>query len=122
MTGFASLAMVNLDCADPRGLAEFYHQVLGWEVTHAQDEYAMITSGDGTAVGFGQVDGYQPPQWPDAASPKRYHLDLYVDDLDKAEARCLELGAGKPEFQPGADRWRVLSDPAGHPFCLCVRS
>jgi hypothetical protein len=29
----------------------------------------------------------------------------------------LELGAAKPEFQPGGDRWRVFTDPAGHPFC-----
>ncbi len=31
---------------------------------------------------------------------------------------CMEWGATKPEYQPGADRWRVLTDPAGHPFCL----
>jgi hypothetical protein len=30
----------------------------------------------------------------------------------------LELGAAKPDFQPGEDRWRVLLDPAGHPFCI----
>jgi hypothetical protein len=36
--------------------------------------------------------------------PKRYHLELEVDDLAKAVERCLELGAGKPVFQPGGDR------------------
>jgi predicted enzyme related to lactoylglutathione lyase len=122
MTGFASLAMVNLDCRDPRALAEFYHEVLGWEIAHAQDEYAMITDENGTSIGFGQIEGFTPPPWPEADSPKRYHLDLHVDDLDKAELRCTELGAGKPEFQPGGDRWRVLTDPAGHPFCVCLRS
>ncbi|PZG03552.1 hypothetical protein C1I95_33755 [Micromonospora craterilacus] len=30
----------------------------------------------------------------------------------------LKLGAAKPEHQPGGDRFRVLTDPAGHPFCL----
>lgn len=122
MTGFASLAMVNLDCQDPRALAEFYHEMLGWEITHAQDEYAMITGEKGTSIGFGQVEGFQPARWPEPDSPKRYHLDLYVDDLAKAELRCIELGAGRPEFQPGADRWRVLTDPAGNPFCVCLRS
>ncbi|MGH3861423.1 hypothetical protein [Actinokineospora sp.] len=24
----------------------------------------------------------------------------------------------KPKDQPGGHRWRVLADPAGHPFCL----
>lgn len=118
MSGIATLAMVNLDCADPRALAEFYHEVLGWPVTHSEDAYAMI--GDGaTSIGFGRVDGHRPPRWPDEDAPKRYHLDLYVHDLDEAEARCRELGAAKPDFQPGGDRWRVLLDPAGHPFCLC---
>ncbi|TXJ72992.1 VOC family protein, partial [Streptomyces lavendulae] len=41
-----------------------------------------------------------------------------VDDLAAAERRLLELGATKPEFQPGKERWTVLLDPAGHPFCI----
>ncbi|GHB67583.1 hypothetical protein GCM10010347_42100 [Streptomyces cirratus] len=32
--------------------------------------------------------------------------------------RLLELGAGKSDHQPHEDRWRVLTDPAGHPFCI----
>ena len=121
MTGFASLIMVNLDCADPAALAGFYHQVLGWEITHSEDEYAMISDGS-VGIGFGRIDGYQAPAWPDETSTKRYHLDLRVDDLEKATQRCLELGAGLPEFQPDGERWRVLTDPAGHPFCLCPAS
>jgi predicted enzyme related to lactoylglutathione lyase len=119
MPGFATIAMINLDCADPAALAEFYHHVLGWDIAHSQDEYAMISDGR-TAIGFGRVDDYQPPSWPDHGA-KQFHLDLYVDDLDKAELRAVELGATKPGFQPGADRWRVMQDPAGHPFCLCPR-
>jgi len=122
MTGFASIAMVNLDCDSPPALAEFYHEVLGWEISHSQDEYAMISPEAGAPIGFGRVDGFQPPRWPDPESPKQFHLDFYVDDLDKAERRCVELGAGTPEFQPGGDRWRVLTDPAGHPFCVCLKS
>jgi predicted enzyme related to lactoylglutathione lyase len=118
MPGFATLAMVNLDCADPVALADFYHRVLGWGIAHSQDEYAMISDGQ-TAIGFGRIDGYRAPSWPDSDGVKQFHLDLYVDDLDKAELRCVEAGAVKPDFQPGAERWRVLQDPAGHPFCLC---
>lgn len=121
MSEIATLAMVNLDCADPRAQADFYHRVLGWEVLHSQDEYAMV-SDQNTNIGFGRVEGYRPPRWPDTDAAKRFHLDMYVDDLDDAEARCVELGAHKPEFQPGGDRWRVLTDPAGQPFCICVRA
>lgn len=118
MTGFASLIWLDLECADPPALAEFYHRLLGWDVTDSHHNYAVITDGNLT-VRFGRVDGYQGPGWPGAGAPKRYHLDLRVDDMTEAVTRCLELGAGRPEFQPGGDRWTVLTDPAGHPFCLC---
>ncbi len=45
-----------------------------------------------------------------------YILD--VPDLDAAEAQVLEIGARKHEHQPG-ETFRVFTDPAGHPFCLC---
>ena len=35
----------------------------------------------------------------------------------RAEEAAVELGATVPEDQPG-ETWRVLLDPAGHPFCL----
>ena len=41
-----------------------------------------------------------------------------ADDLDATEELALELGATKPDHQPGDGRWRILLDPAGHPFCL----
>ncbi|MGW4825902.1 VOC family protein, partial [Streptomyces sp. NPDC004227] len=63
----------------------------------------------------------QAPHWPDQTVPQQFHLDFEVDDLDEAEALLLALGAAKPEYQPGGDRWRVLTDPAGHPFCLTRR-
>nr|BFE62431.1 VOC family protein [Dactylosporangium thailandense] len=121
MTGFASLIMVNIDCAEPPVLATFYSEVLGWDVTHSQAEYAMISDGT-TSIGFGQLPAYEAPTWPEGPSPKQFHLDFYVDDLADAEARALKLGATKPEFQPGAERYTVLQDPAGHPLCLCLRS
>jgi predicted enzyme related to lactoylglutathione lyase len=121
MPGFASMAMINLDAENPAELAAFYSHVLGWEVLHSADEYAMI--GDGhTSIGFGQVSGYSGPGWPAEAAPKRYHLDFMVDDLDKAEEQALALGATKPSDQPNPDRWRVLLDPGGHPFDLCLKS
>lgn len=119
----ASLAMVSLDSADPGALADFYSAVLGWPVVHRQAEYAMLSSGvDGVApIGFGLVEGYQAPEWPDTGAPKRFHLDFYADDIDEAAAQCVKLGASIPEFQPGGQRWRIVLDPAGHPVCLCPR-
>ncbi|MEU7863688.1 VOC family protein [Nonomuraea sp. NPDC049141] len=36
----------------------------------------------------------------------------------RAERLALAAGATKATDQPNPDRWRVLLDPAGHPFCV----
>lgn len=113
--GSANLAMIGIGCAEPKALADFYHQILGWQIMDADDDHATI-KGDGVPILFWRVEG-EPPRWPDPDSPKQFHLNLTADDLDEAEARCVKLGATKPDFQPG-DAWRVLIDPAGHPFCI----
>ena len=118
-TGIAELIMVTLDCARPPEQARFYGELLGWEILHSQDEYAMIGNG-AAAIGFGRIDGFTPPGWPDPDGVKRYHIETYVDDLDEGEAACVKLGATKPDFQPG-ETWRVLLDPDGQPFCICRR-
>ncbi len=118
MTGFADLVVVDLECTDPPALAEFYHQILGWDIVLSQPEYIEISNGT-IRILFTRRDGYQGPGWPEpTAAPKRYHLCLQVDDVADAVQRGLDMGGGKSEFQPGGDRWTVLTDPSGHPFCL----
>ena len=51
-------------------------------------------------------------------SSQQAHLDFDVSDLDEAEAEALAIGATKAVIQPSPNDWRVLLDPAGHPFCL----
>lgn len=110
------LKMTTLDCADVRAEAAFWSELLGWEVTVVQDEYAML-AGPSSALGFGLVPDHQPPSWPDEGGRKQFHLDLACDDLAATQARAIELGATLADPQPG-ETWRVLLDPAGHPFCL----
>ncbi|GAA4985601.1 VOC family protein [Kitasatospora paranensis] len=113
------LTAITLDCAEPEALAAFYRQATGFEPHPDSDgDFAGLTREDGLFLGFQRVDGYRAPRWPDRTAPQQMHLDFAVDDLDEAEALLMELGAIRPEHQPGGDRWRVLSDPAGHPFCL----
>ncbi|MBO3675794.1 VOC family protein [Streptomyces sp. NEAU-YJ-81] len=116
------LSAITLDCADPLVLAAFYQQATGLE-THPKSnaDFAGLSREDGLFIGFQRVDEYQPPRWPDQTVPQQFHLDFDVDDLDKAEAWLLDLGAGKPDYQPNEDGWRVLTDPAGHPFCVVAR-
>jgi predicted enzyme related to lactoylglutathione lyase len=117
MTGFANLVVVDLECADPPAQADFYHKILGWDIVLNQPEYTEISNGT-TRILFTRRVGYEGPGWPESAAPKRYHLCMRTEDVATAVQRCLELGASKPEFQPGGDRWTVLTDPSGHPFCL----
>jgi Glyoxalase-like domain len=80
-----------------------------------------VTLSDGGAVKLclQQVADHRPPRWPDPVRPQQVHLDLEVDDLPAAEQAAVALGATVADVQPGQS-FRVLLDPAGHPFCLCV--
>jgi len=115
----ATLKMFTLDSSDAARDAEFWSALLGWEVAHKQDEYAMLTGPGGVALGLGTVPDYEAPQWPNPHGSKQFHFDLAVDDLDAGVAQCVELGATFPDEQPG-ETWRVLLDPSGHPFCLTL--
>jgi hypothetical protein len=48
MSSGPTLRGVTIDCPDPRSLADFYHGFAGWEVTWAQDEFAALSTGDGS--------------------------------------------------------------------------
>ncbi|MFD7639712.1 VOC family protein [Kitasatospora sp. NPDC059795] len=109
---------VTFDCADPAALARFYGEAAGLPVLYATDGFVLLGR-DGTAgLGFNRVADHRPPSWPDVSGAKQAHLEFGVDDLDAAQARLVALGAVVPDFQPDPGRWRVLLDPAGHPFCL----
>lgn len=112
----ATLKMVTVDCADPESSATFWSALLGWTIAHAEKDYAMLT-GPSNALGFGRIENYTPPTWPNDNGSKQFHFDLAVADLDGAARSAVELGATLPDDQPG-ETWRVLLDPSGHPFCL----
>ncbi|MFI9004584.1 VOC family protein [Streptomyces sp. NPDC053541] len=113
------LSAITLDCPDPLALAAFYQQATGLEPHPKSDaEFAGLQGEDGLLIGFQRVADHRAPTWPAPEVPQQLHLCFDVTDLEGTEARLLELGAGKPADQPHADRRRVLTDPAGHPFCI----
>jgi predicted enzyme related to lactoylglutathione lyase len=123
MGGIASVHAVVLECPDPRELARFYRDLTGWSIMDEDDPdwNTLKDSGEGgIRIAFQRAPGYQPPVWPDPASPMQFHLDFDVEDLDSAEEQALKLGATKFDHQPSPANFRVYADPAGHPFCLCV--
>ncbi|SOD84663.1 VOC family protein [Streptomyces sp. Ag109_G2-15] len=111
-------AAVTFDCADPAEMSRFYGELLGFPVLFSTDDFVLLGQEGAAGLGFNRLADYRPPTWPDPTQEKQAHIELGVDDLDLAEKRLLDLGATKPEFQPDPERWRVLLDPAGHPFCI----
>lgn len=109
---------VTLDCAEPKPLADFWAAMLGGHIAHTSDNFIGVETPGGLWVGVYRIDDYRPAEWPDGDLGKQFHLDLAVADLDEAEKAAIELGATKAEHQAGPDNWRVLIDPAGHPFCV----
>lgn len=118
--GIARFGAISLDCSDPAGLAAFWAELLGGEVAFTSDAFVAVKT-DRVWLTAHRVSDYQAPSWPDDGAPKQMHIDLAVDDLDRAEAEAVRLGAKRAADQPAPDRWRVLLDPAGHPFCLSTQ-
>ncbi|MET1006549.1 MAG: VOC family protein [Propionibacteriaceae bacterium] len=115
-----ALRGIVLDSLDPRGLAGFYRELLGWSIGDDEPEWVTLQPPEGGAgLSFQVEPEYVRPVWPSHSEDQEMmvHLDIEVDDLAAASAYAEGLGATLAEFQP-QDLVRVYLDPAGHPFCL----
>ncbi|MEO3873079.1 VOC family protein [Nonomuraea sp. B12E4] len=121
MSGIAAFRSIVLDTADPKGLAEFYSNLLGWPITSVEDDWVVVSDGGSPMrLAFQLAPDHQPPDWPNPGRPQQFHLDVTVEDLDEAEAQAIKIGAVKHGHQPSVEGdFRVFLDPSGHPFCLC---
>jgi catechol 2,3-dioxygenase-like lactoylglutathione lyase family enzyme len=114
------LASTVLGAPDPRGLAAFYQELLGWERPEDEAEWVVLKPpGSSTGLSFQLEDSHVPPTWPAGPGDQQMqaHLDVAVTDLEAGVRRAESLGATLASYQP-QDDVRVLFDPAGHPFCL----
>lgn len=109
-----------IDCADPRLLADFWCEVLGYVELEVDEGDVEIGPPGG---GFG---GPQPTLlFSRGGEPKRGKLPLHIDvsptdrDQDAELERLLAAGARKVDIgQTGEESWHVLADPEGNEFCL----
>ena len=109
-----------LDAPDAQQLAAFYERLLGWPREQDEPDWVKLGSPEGgTGLSFQSEPAYQRPRWPTQPPDQQMmiHLDIRVDDLERAGEHALAAGAVLAEFQPQQDV-RVYLDPAGHPFCL----
>jgi catechol 2,3-dioxygenase-like lactoylglutathione lyase family enzyme len=125
------VAAVTIGAPDPRELAAFYAQMLGWPVVHEdpprpgaapEDGWAQVrppAGQGGPTLNFEYEADYVPPVWPSVAGAQQImeHLDIAVGDLVGTVAWATAAGATLADYQPQQDV-QVMLDPAGHPFCL----
>jgi len=118
---------VCIDCDDAERLADFYCQLLGWQIT-ARDGHGWVQARDpagGVGLNFQSEAWYRPPTWPENSheQAKMLHFEIVAVDLEAAIAHAAAAGATIAPHQPpdrDESRIRVMLDPAGHPFCLFV--
>ncbi|WP_106829829.1 VOC family protein [Parabacteroides pacaensis] len=115
----------TIDCIDPYELAKFYADLLKWEIPFHDEEWACIGAprteqGAYPGITFQRNPDYKPPVWPEKPGTQQQmaHLDFAVNNLEEAVQYAIRCGATLAEEQ-FSDDWRVMLDPAGHPFCLC---
>ena len=134
---YPQLLHTVLDTPDCRELAEFYRQLLGLAYRPGDEppavpgvddaDWLVLVAADGSRVlAFQAAPGQRPSTWPSDEVPMQLHLDFTVPDrteLEEQKDRALALGASLvlDRTDDPAEPLYVLSDPAGHPFCLFVR-
>ena len=114
------LAVITIDALEPRAVADFWCQVLGWEVVEEEDSGLTIAAVDGA---WPMIDVVAVPDR--KQTKNRLHLDLRAADTSTAQEleRLLVLGAVRVEVgQPDDVSWVVLADPEGNEFCLLSRA
>ncbi|WP_368233826.1 VOC family protein [Anaerotruncus rubiinfantis] len=115
----------TVDCKNPQELAAFYAALLHWEIPFSNEEWACLgapgtNQGEYPGILFQRNPTYEPPVWPQEpqAQQQMAHMDFAVNDLEKAVQHAVDCGVKVADKQ-FSDDWRVMFDPAGHPFCLC---
>jgi glyoxalase superfamily protein len=105
-----------LDCADPKGLAEFWCQALDYRNYYSDAKLAVLVPTACVAAPL-LLQGVPEPK----AGKNRMHLDIVVDDVEAEVERLLALGARRIDDAVqsfGGTRWVRMSDPEENEFCV----
>jgi predicted enzyme related to lactoylglutathione lyase len=121
MESIGGLDAITVDCADPLALARFWAAVFGTGLEEPNGDPPHY-------VDLVPLPGIPILRFQRVPEPKitknRLHLDVSVEDLDRACAEVEALGGtrapGTNLSEYGYD-WRVMADPEGNEFCLVIR-
>ncbi len=109
---------ICVDASDPIALGRWWSQVLGWRITHCDEEEVVLEPPEGS-----REDGVAPDilflRVPEAKTVKnRLHIDLRPEDRDAEVARLEGMGAVRTDVGQTDVSWVVLADPEGNEFCV----
>jgi hypothetical protein len=105
---------VVVDCEEPKHLADFWCEVLGYQVVYESNDIVDIAPDAETFPGIEFIRAVHHER---RKSP--LHVDLNPDNQDAEVARLIALGARRVDVgQPADARWAVLADPEGNAFCV----
>ncbi|MDQ3787999.1 MAG: VOC family protein [Actinomycetota bacterium] len=112
------LCNVVVDAADPRALADFWVNLLGWRVSGANDHEVNVSAppDDGWEFDLDFLPGAGPK-----IGKNRVHLDLSSASPDhqmSIVAHAESLGATRVDVGQGTVPWIVMADPEGNEFCV----
>ena len=108
------LYFVTIDAHDPRALAEFWREVLGYQIAYDEPHEVGIEPPDNDAAPALVF----VPVTDQKIIKNRVHLDLAPDDQAAEVERLLALGARHVDIGQGEVPWVVLADPEGNEFCV----
>src|SRR6476619_6553199 len=107
MGDFPELMHTAIDAPDPRGLAEFYRELLGLRYREGdgpptdgspdEADWIVLVDDAGRRVLTIQLkEDMKPPTWPSEEVPMQMHMDFQVPssaELERHRARAEALGA-----------------------------
>jgi len=103
--------MITIDCADARGLAQWWATALDVEIAEDFGDF-LVVGAKPVVLGFQQVP--EP-----RVAKNRVHIDFTTEDRAAAVERLVGLGATVvgDHSAPGM-AWTTMRDPAGNEFCV----
>jgi predicted enzyme related to lactoylglutathione lyase len=117
-----SLQCITVDAHNPKALAEFWAEALGWTVGEDGDDIGWWIErelNDPNKTGFPDILFLKVPDL--KVVKNRLHLDLRPDDQAAEVARLEKLGAKKIDIGQSTDpdtTWVVMADIEGNEFCV----
>ena len=108
---------VTVDCKNPMLLAEFWCEMLDWEIIQSGDEEVYIAPKNRSLVLMSDVLFYKNPD--EKIVKNRLHFCLRPDNQAVEIERAISLGARHANIgQTGEETWVVMADPEGNEFCI----